>query len=306
LVADVPGFDSKAACQQFKSLDPTVIIMGEGPFEAMRVFYTGAKMTKCPFVVLDQYYNDWLLPAKSGVDLVLLYGLKSFWKDELHLAPPYVLVPPFIEAVTPKNELPVPHHLHEYPWVTLVAYEPYVLRTGIDLIASLAEVDTAFIIVSRDPSEADRLLSDAGLDTHRIITLPLQSDPNVFGLFGASRVTLVSNGFLQIMEALALASPVIALERGTGVGMGSLNIDDRFVPFVSFGETREQQRERARQWLAASPFPPSLLDELKLERGGTCRCADHIEELVRQDRTEPGLWRRALQLRATLGWPARR
>ncbi len=290
LARDAPGFNSRAARRQFESLHPAVVIMGEGPFETMRVFYNGARRVGRPFVVLDQYYNDWLLPETDGVDLVLLYGLKSFWRDDLRLDEPYVLVPPFIETVTPKAELPVPEHLHGHPWVTLIAYESAVLKKGVDLIAGLGEIDAALIIVSHDPGEAMDLLHPCGIAARKTVVLPLQSDANVFGLFAASRVTVVSCGFLQIMEALAMASPVIALQRGSGVGMGSLNIDDRFLPFVSFGEAPARQRERMRRWLASHPFPPDLVERLQHERGGASRCAEYIEALMRRRRTAPGLW----------------
>jgi hypothetical protein len=280
LHSDEPGFDSETACRQFESFNPTIVIMGEGPIPAMEVFYYGARMVPRPFVVLDQYYNDWLIPMKEGVDLALLYGLRSFWEGELHLTPPYVMVPPFIEAVTPKRELPVPAALHSLPWITLIAYETNILKVGIDLLASLSPVHAGIITVSRDPEEALRLLSKAGVEMQKVFALPFQSDANVSGLMGASRVTLVSNGFLQIMEALAMGSPVIALRRGSGIGMGGLNIDSRFVPYVSFQEDQDQQKERVMRWLEASPFPPDLYEKLKSERHGTRICADTIEALT--------------------------
>jgi hypothetical protein len=280
LSSDEPGFDSETACRQFTSFNPKIVIMGEGPIPAMEVFYYGAMMVPCPFLVLDQYYNSWLLPMKEGVDLALLYGLRSFWEDELQLAPPYVMVPPFIEAVTAPEELPIPTDLRSLPWMTLIAYDSNVLKGGIDLMASLGQVHAAVITVSRDTREAMGYLSEAGIDMQRVLALPLQSDANVFGLMGASRVTLVSNGFLQIMEALAMGSPVIALKRGSGVGMGGLNIDTRFVPYVSFQEDQDQQKERIMRWLEVSPFPPDLYEKLKSERRGTSICADYAEALA--------------------------
>jgi hypothetical protein len=270
--------------QLFKSMNPSVIIMGESPFPIMRPFYDGARMVDCPFVVLDQFYNNWLVPDKSMVDLIFLYGLKSFWQEDAHLRHPYVLTPPFIEAVTRKSQLPVPAHLHDRKWLTLVAYSSAVLRKGIRLLGSLGDVDAAFITVSHRPEEAAELLDKIGVPSSRYAALPLQSDANVYGLTQASSATIISNGFLQIMDSLAMGTPVIALKRGHGVGMGSLNIDDRFLPFVSFYQTREQQRERLLQWLKADPFPPSLLEALQSERGGTRMCADMIEELMTKRR----------------------
>jgi hypothetical protein len=36
------GYDPRAACRQLQDLDPDVVIMGEGPFDAMRVSHDGA------------------------------------------------------------------------------------------------------------------------------------------------------------------------------------------------------------------------------------------------------------------------
>jgi hypothetical protein len=60
-----------------------------------------------------------------------------------------------------------------------------------------------------------------------------------------------------------------------------LNIDDRFMPFVSLDQTEGRQRERLLKWLEASLFPPSLLEALRRERGGTVRSVDMIEALVK-------------------------
>jgi hypothetical protein len=199
-------------------------------------------------------------------------------------------VPPFIEAVTPKSDLPIPETLHTYSWIVLVAYESTVLRKGVELLGTLDVTETVFITVSHVPQEARDLLDGAGIDLDRTVSLPLQNDANVFGLMNASCVTVVSNGFLQIMEALAMGSPVIALARGSGVGMNSLNIDDRFLPFVSFGESLEQQRERVMHWMARTPFSPSLRKALQSERGGVSRCADMIEALVHQRAETPKGW----------------
>ena len=80
------------------------------------------------------------------------------------------------------------------------------------------------------------------------------------------------------MDALALACPVVCVDR-TGGGITSFNVDSRFGPYVSIGQSERQQRARLTGWLSASPFPAGLLAELPAERGGTRRCADLIEAL---------------------------
>ncbi len=263
----------------FSSMEPAVMVMGETPFPVMQPYYDGAQAVDTPFVMLDQFYGRQLMPDPQDADLMLLYGLRSFWGD-VALPAGCVMMPPFIEAVTPQGELPVRVELHKRPWVLLVAYETPVLQRGVELLARVADLNAAFITVSPDPGIARTVLAAAGVDLARCATLPVLSDADVFGLMYASRITLVSNGFLQIMEALALASPVIALERGDGVGMQELNIDRRFWPYVSFGEPPSRQVRRMRRWYAQDPFSTGLRAKVERERGGTARSADLIEDLV--------------------------
>lgn len=289
---EAPGLTSQAAGEFFRAFDPAVVIFGEGPFETMQLFYAGAQLVRRPFVVLDQFYNRWLLPDCRNVDLALLYGLRTFWPERRRLPHPYVMIPPFIEAVTPKAALPVPAELQGLPWVTVIAYEPEILRQGVALVGDLRDRPVGIIVVSHQPAEAGRLLAEVGVAPAGVATLPLQGDATVFGLMGASRVTIVSNGFLQIMEALAMACPVICVDRG-GVGITSFNIDRRFASYVSIGENAHQQRERLRRWLEASPFSARQRAALQAERNGAQRCADLIEALVAR-----GPARRTLRQRA--------
>jgi hypothetical protein len=276
-----PGLTPSMAAAQFRSFHSAVVIMGESPIKPMELYFDAAKLLRVPLVVLDQFYNSWLLPPTEGVDLVLLYGLSAFWGRELFLPPPYEITPPFIEAVTPRADLPVPTDLHARPWITLVAYDDYVCRKGIELMADLGDDSPALIAISRDPKLSTELARFAGLPRSRFVSLPLQHDEVVFGFFGASAVVLVSNGFLQIMEALAMGAPVIALERGTGVGMNSLNIDNRFVPYVSFGEEQSVQVQRIHGWLKANPLSEEMRLRLRCERHGLVCCANRIEQVYR-------------------------
>ena len=286
-----PGLTLQILKQEFSRLNPALVVMGETPFKAMELFYGAAKRLLRPFVVLDQFYSHELLPPKEGVDLILLYGLKSFWRDDLHLEPPYEIVPPFIERVTPKSDLPVPEELYDRRWITLVAYDDYVCKRGFDLLSRLEDRQTALIAITRNPESCRQIARSRGVDSGRLVTLPLQCDATVFGFMAASAVTLVSNGFLQIMEALALASPIIALERGDGVGMNAFNIAKRFEPYVSFEHSVEEQLSCMTRWLQMSPISPELRARLDLERHGLVICANRIEAVYRDWQTE-SKWRR--------------
>jgi hypothetical protein len=280
---DRPGLTSAIVREEFRALKPSVVVMGESPFTVMEIFYEAAKGLDCPFIVLDQFYYPSLLPACEGVDLILLYALATFWSEDLRLPAPYELTPPFVEAVTRKLELPVPATLPA-PWITLVAYDEQVCQNGIELLSLLGGEQPAIIAITSNPEKCLNLARSNGLALDRFVTLPLQSDANVFGFFAASAVSIVSNGFLQIMEVLAMGCPVIALARESGVGMSWLNIGSQFVPYASFKESRCQQLDRMRRWLRASPFPPEIAVRLGAERHGCSYCANRIEQVYRQAR----------------------
>jgi len=293
-----PGLTADKIISEFAALKPDLVVMGEGAFPPMEIYYDAARRLGRPFIVLDQYYNDWLLPKNAGVDLVLMYALASFWDGDLRLAPPYELTPPFIETVTEKSALPVPIELHHLHWVTLVAYDPYVLDRGLELLSRLDRRDIAVIVLSLNPSRCRREAEALGMEMRRLVSLPLQLDSNAFGFLNASAVGLVSNGFMQIMDCLALGCPVIALERGTGVGMSELNVDKRFFPYVSLGEPIDRQLERVFAWLDENPLSPRMRERLSLERHGVSFCATRIESIYHREtwkRSRPPRWRRMLR-----------
>ena len=298
LIRDRPGLRVGTVRQEFLQLNPDVIVMGEGPIEPMRIFYDAARALGRPFIVLDQFYNHWLLPERHKVDLVLLYALASFWGNDLRLAPPYEITPPFIEDVVPKAALPVPRELHDRSWITAVAYDAYVLDKALELLARIDRPEAVKIVMCLNPERCKREAASLGINMETFIALPLQPDAVVFGFFGASRIALVSNGFLQIMEVLAMACPVVALERGSGVGMNELNIHSRFFRYVSFNESVGRQLDRIGSWFAEDVFSPDLRSRLTSERHGVIYCANRIQAvhtryLWRKSRRNP--WRRAVR-----------
>lgn len=298
---DRPGLTSAETRAEFLALDPSVVIMGEGPFQSMRPFYEAARGLDRPFIVLDQFYYPWLLPSKEGAHLILLYALASFWDEELYLPPPYEITPPFIEAVTARRDLPT-RDFEQSLCITLVAYDEYVCRKGMELLSAIRNQLPVIFAITPNPEKCLIMARSAGLSPERLVTLPLLPDPDVFGFFAISAVSLVSNGFLQIMDVLALGCPVIALERGGSIGMNSLNIDSRFVPYVSFNETLDQQRDRVHGWLDENPIPSALRLRLQSERHGCSHCANRIEQVYRQWRAARNLTPKPRPKRWWLKW----
>jgi hypothetical protein len=275
-----PGFGPLEALAVFRQIAPDLVVFGEGPIEAMVPLYKAARMLTAPFVVLDQYYDSAFVGRRYGVDRLLLYGLQSLWEEPLGEEGSFALVPPFIDEVAPREELPIPDELAQRDWVTVLGFDAgVVLRRGIEMLAGL-EAEPVVVTVSQDPEQAAAWMVEAGLPRERTIALPLQADHCLFGLIAASRAVVLANGFMQIMEALALACPALCIDRG--VGMWPWTLNERFRPYVSIGEPVEQQRRRILSWLSSPPFGGRLQEALSHERCGAQVCADHLEELIRR------------------------
>ena len=283
-----PGLPLRRARTILASLRPDFVVFGEGPFDTMETAFRAARGLRAPLILLDQYYQDWLTTARRDVDRVLLYGLAPFVHDgEFRFGDRFRLIPPFIGEVTAKCSLPVPPELADEPWVTVLGFEPMVMRRGIELVASLAEPRPVLAALSHDPGEALRLAQEAGLDPRRVVAPGLAGDADLFGFMAAARAVVLANGYMQILESLALARPAICVMRG--VGLEGWTVADRFKAYVSIDEDFDTQRERLAAWLAAPPIPADLAGRLAQERHGARRVADEAEALMtRSDPSE--LW----------------
>jgi glycosyltransferase involved in cell wall biosynthesis len=274
-----PELPLRKARKILAGLRPDLVVFGEGPFDTMRTAFRAACGLRVPFILLDQYYQDWLTTKRRDIDRILLYGLTPFVYDgEFQLGDRHRLIPPFIGEVTAKGALPAPPELADEPWVTVLGFEPLVLARGIELVAGLPEPRPVRVALSHDPGEALRLAAEAGLDPRRVVAPGLAGDADLFGFMAAARVVVLANGYMQILESLALGRPAICVMRG--VGLEGWTVEDRFKAYVSIDEGFETQRERLVSWLAAPPIPADLAGRLAGERHGARRVADEAEALL--------------------------
>jgi len=196
----------------YRRIAPGVVLFGEYPLHFMEPLLLGARLLVTPPVlVLDQYYGPDSGAELWGVDVYLVYGVGSLWTDSRPPRRSLAVIPPFIDLVTPKGELPVPAALAALPWMTIVGFDPRVMCAGIELLARLCDVGVAGVVLSHDPAEAARLMREAGVPNDRAVALPLQHDGILFGLIAASRVVVLANGFMQLAEAVALGCPALSI-----------------------------------------------------------------------------------------------
>jgi hypothetical protein len=284
---------------------PDVIVFGEGPIEATQTLFDAACAVPVPFVMLDQYYSDWLLRPPPHMDLLLLYGLRPFWTArELRLPRHAHMLPPFIDEVTPPEALPVPPDFAGRPWITALGFDPFVMARAIELAANTAG-EWSLVVVTAWLEAARAQLASCGIGPERGVVVPLQRDADLFGLIAGGRAVILANGYMQLMEALALGRPAIAIDRG--VGLPDWSLDERFKPYVSIGETRDVQQARLETWMTSSPFPAALATALEAERGGARLAAAFIERVPASVRLSiPARLRRRRRQRAAMPAAARR
>jgi hypothetical protein len=270
------------AVRLFREIAPDIVVFGEYPIPSMELLFRAARvLAGPPLLLLEQFYCPECISSRYGVDAYLLYGVRSPWPEQPEQGKGYQIVPPFIEEVTPIDRLPAVLRTASAPMIAVLGFDAIVLRGGIALIAAL-QVPVFAITISHSPAAADQMMQEAGIPAERRMALALQEDPDLFGLIAASRVTILANGFMQIVEALALGCPAVCIQRG--LGMDGWALDQRLRPFISFEEPPEVCLERVRSWIECSPFSDGLRDALQAERHGLTRCANAIEEGFRRPR----------------------
>lgn len=285
---DIETEDVAKALRQFRAARPDVVILGEAPFDGgMQRLWSAAALLGAPFFLLEQYYSV-SAPGNFDVDLMLLYGLKCFWPQHENRKRRWVMVSPFIGPVTPPERLPAPPAVRR---VVILGFEPMVLEKGLAVLAALDDLRPQVVALSHDPAAAAGKMAAAGIPGSRAVALPLQDDATLYGLIHSSAASIVANGFMQIMESLALCCPPMCMQRG--IGMWTTQLDCVFHRYASFCEDLNAQRETLRSWLIESPFDADIRARLAAERNGAVECADHIERVLAHPPTLAIKWRQA-------------
>jgi hypothetical protein len=302
-----PAGDFSSALALFRRIDPQVILFGEHPLPFMAPLFRACRaLVAPPLLMLEQYYNPEAGELLDGVDYLLMYGVRSMWPDQTLRHRAFAIVPPFIDRVTPRDQLPVPAASADRPAITVVGFDQGVLRMGIEILARIRDHGAIGITVSHDPEAADRMLAEAGVPPDTRVALPLQADETLFGLIAASRAVILANGFMQMMEALALGCPAVCVHRG--IGMDGFQLNPAFRPLVSFAEDADAGARQVREWLRESPFTAEQRALLARERGGVTVTVDFIERAVARPRFVSRLQRRMAEWRRVAGLvlPARK
>lgn len=234
-----------------RDLRPDVVVLGENPLGGLlRAAARAAREAGVPTVAIDDHLSPWqpaqLVRSSPHVTAWFLVGLPF---DDDALDHRMALAPPLLPGAPATPEAAVD--------VTIFGYDPQVARLGLTLLARLpAGVRCRVIAPSLEiPAAIRRVLEGRG-SLPRVVRTPPDSTFRAY--LEATRVVFCKSGFQQIVETLAVGTPVVACEAGGGVIEAYLGHALR--PFVKFVRPSAPDWDgtlaAVRQWIAARPLLP--------------------------------------------------
>jgi glycosyltransferase involved in cell wall biosynthesis len=184
---------------------PDVVVLGEGPGGGMMSRTSrAARAAGIPQVCVENYYGpaqpERFVRYSPGVDEWFLLGLPESGRYG-RITDRAVLAPPLLA--------PAPARLPDEVTLTILGYDPAVARLGLELLARLPRGSTARLLRAPGP----HLRGGNG----RVEELALPDEGALRGYLSATRMVACKSGFQQMVEALALGTPVVAREADGGV-----------------------------------------------------------------------------------------
>lgn len=194
-----------------EELAPAALVLGESPLRgSMRLAYRVARKMNIRQACIENYYGEFVddvLPSEwPGVRHWILLGLLPDGVSEVAPGRLFV-VPPFVKFPTsprPRDRF------------VILGYDRHTLGMGGHLLRRLPADSMADVIVS---PEWVPLLDSMGIDERksgtRVLVLP--DDEALYDSLAQARLVLGKAGYQQIVECLAMGTPIVCLLSGGGV-----------------------------------------------------------------------------------------
>lgn len=280
LAQGLPQLYQAAALRRLMArLTPDVVVLADNPLSGLlRRASQVARELGVPQVGIDDYLGrrqeEALVRSSPQVDQWLLVGI-PFDGRMGRLSPRLVVSPP-LQPGGGETAAPVD--------VTIFGYDPGIARLGADLLARLPAGTTACMIsTALTGAQREELRRRAGPAALNFVPFPTET--GFQALLRASGVVFCKSGFQQIVESLAVGTPVVACDVPGGVP--EVFMDEELRRFVRYLPARPEEWEatlaEARQWLAARPPVPWAADLARLDspaRYGAGLFADLLRHAV--------------------------
>ncbi len=244
--------------QSLRQLAPDVIVLGEGPGNGkMLELSRFATRLNIPQICIENYYNQdqpaFFKKESPWLDQWLLLGIpldNQFGRISEHA----VLVPPLIRQADKVVE-------NQKPVVTILGYDPNVVKLGFELMERLPRNKKVRLVYSRKikPLLIDIKFRYPDLDIE-YCTLP--SEKQLSAYIAGSALVVCKSGFQQIVECLSLGTPV-ALYEAPGAVPEILLAKD-FLPYAVYfprnGAKWESILLKSAFWLMQRPKMPWMAE----------------------------------------------
>jgi hypothetical protein len=247
----------------FRRIRPDIVVLGEAPVEGMmKAVSRHASATGVPILCIDNYYGSChfhrLLRDSPEVSQWLLLGLGED-RAMCRLARRVVLAPPLLDS-TPKQP-------SGRAVVTILGYDQAVVRRGVALASRLPD-GIALRIVGAGAdcisANSDRLRCRLS----QLDVLPMPTETDLRWLLTTSDVVVCKSGFQQMVEALAVGTPVLAVERPGAIPEVWLPL--AFRPFVHYLPSGTRGWSTclcaAVNWIAKRPLMPWTAEISAMDR----------------------------------------
>jgi len=254
------GHPRLALARLFRGVAPDVVVLGEGPCDGlMAAAYEAAWRHGSRLLCIENLYlAD--QPARfvrdtPGVDQWLLLGLPIGHRYG-RITPRAVLAPPLLSA---------PGRADLSAGLTVLGYDRRAAELGMDLIRRLpAHVRTRMIV----STEVRRTMSVP--NNRRVSVVGMPSEPDLAAHLRGSRIVVCKNGFQQIVESLALGTPVVTYDAPGGVPEAWLAAELR--PFVRYAPADSgnwtQVLSAVAVWLERRPSMPWQAEVTRIPQPG--------------------------------------
>lgn len=237
----------------YQRLKPDVLVLGECPLSGLlKKASLVAHELGIPQICIDDYLGpdqpDQYRRSAPWVDQWFLTGLplETQWGRQ---SAQIVVAPPLLPAVADNESSPVD--------VVILGYDPRIARLGLQLLARLPSGTTARLIHAELSAEQRTNLQQLA-SAHTVEFISLPTETRLRSLLKNAKIVICKSGFQQIVESLAVGTPVLACEARGAVS--ELFLTDLLRPFVHYVPTQSNQwadmLAKASYWLTQRPLMP--------------------------------------------------
>ncbi len=253
-VVNLPDQSNSSLEELLTRLSPEIVILGEGPGSGkMLELSEHACKLGIPQICIENYYRKeqpvYFKKESPWLDQWLLIGI-PFTHQFGRIADNAVIVPPLIPS--PENV-----GSGNSGVITILGYDPTVMSLGLKLASKLpGEIEIRLIYAAKLKSMLPGVKKRYPFLNIRYITMPTEKELSRY--ISESSFVVGKSGFQQIVECIALGTPIITYEAPGGVPEILLieEFRDYAIYFPKDDQSWDKTLVKASFWLKSKPSIP--------------------------------------------------